>query len=504
MGQFEEEQEMLLAMGTVLSIELVELNENIWKICLHASPFDNGLDLDVAKMSFSKLQFLDSSYSDFPLLVILAALVEMRNLEKAEQIYQQISSCKNPMFNTFLNYLKYIMDLGQMISTATPRQPTELKELCYEMRQSFQHMKQWITPHTPRAFSVLQNWEEECHLVDEMLSSSKFDLPRLQKYLPHLISNGLQTQELVFHKNLSIRDPTDMTNVTSSSNRAFELTNDEEWWPAVDQSLVKNDPGRAGLLIGMADNAIKNNRYDQAIRYYRDALSISLHDDCRAVIYNILAEVYEKQKNWLAALECYENIIGMQQLSDALKLGRAHIDAARMYSELQDYHNALVHYKRGVQIYSQHQSPRHPIVCSSKMLIGLIFKSMGDMDAAIKTFQEVIELGDSKQLKSAYQSIGTIYILKHDWEMAYYNLIQSLAISQRENPPDTDFIIDIHLDLVRVELLRNHDDEAHIHMKEAIVMSKNDGCTEATQERIQSVLKSFSAWQSHSRSHNHK
>ena len=504
MGKFKDEEEMLLAMGTVLSIESVELDENIWKVCLHASPFDNGLDLDLVKMSFSKLQFLDSSYSDFPLLMILAALVEMRNLEKAEQVHRHLSSCKNPMFNTFLNYFKYIMDLCEMISTGTRCQPTELKELCYEMRQCHQHMKQWITPQAPRAFSVLQNWEEGCNLVDEMLSSSKFDFPRLQKYLPHLISNGLQTRELVLDKNLSIRDPTDMTNVTSSGNGAFELTNDKEWWPAVNQSLVKNDPGRAGLLIGMADNALKNNRYDQAIRYSQDALSISLHDDCRAVIYNILAEVYEKQKNWLAALECYENIIGMQQLSDTLKLGRAHIDAAGMYSELQDYHNALVHYKRGVQIYSQHQSPSHPIVCSSKMSIGLIFKKMGDMDAAIKTFQEVIELGDSEQLKSAYQSIGTIYILKDDWEMAYYNLIESLAISQRENPPDTDFITNIHLDLVRVELLRNHDDEAHIHMKEAIVMSKNDGCIEATQERIQSVFKSFSAWQSHSRSHNRK
>ncbi len=175
-----------------------------------------------------------------------------------------------------------------------------------------------------------------------------------------------------------------------------------------------------------------------------------------------------------------------------------------MYREMEDYHNAIVHYKRGVQLYCQHESPHHPIVSSNKIVIGLLFKKLGDMDAAIKTFQEVIDLGHSGKTKVAYQKISSIYLLKHDYDMAYYNFIESLEIAQRENPPDIDFIIDIHLHIFDIEFLYKHYDECCIHINEVIVMSKNHKCTEETQENIQSALKSFSDMQRLAESHNKK
>jgi tetratricopeptide (TPR) repeat protein len=121
------------------------------------------------------------------------------------------------------------------------------------------------------------------------------------------------------------------------------------------------------------------------------------------------------------------------------------------------------------------------------------------MDAALKTFQEVIELDHSDNVKVAYKQIGRIYILKDDFDMAYYNLIESLKISQREIPQDIDFIIDIHLLLVCVECQRNHIAEGGVHMEEAIVMSENNECTEATRKDIQKWVKIFSDLQSHNR-----
>jgi tetratricopeptide (TPR) repeat protein len=252
----------------------------------------------------------------------------------------------------------------------------------------------------------------------------------------------------------------------------------------------------------MAFNATEEEKYDQAIGYLRNALFIPCIDDKRATVYNRLAEVYEKQKNWPAALECYKNIISMPQLSKtSTKLALAHINAAHIYEEMEDDHNAIVHYKRGVQLYSQRESPHHPIVSSHKIVIGIKFKKMGDMDAALKTFQEVIELDHSNDVKVAYKQIGMIYSLREDYDMAYYNFIESLKISKREIPPDIDFIIGIHLLLARTEWLRNHFDEGYVHMSEVVVMSENHECTEATQKDIQSTLKIFSDIQCHVWSH---
>jgi tetratricopeptide (TPR) repeat protein len=296
----------------------------------------------------------------------------------------------------------------------------------------------------------------------------------------------------------------ELTGATSPDNETFGLNFDEMQF-AIDRLLVKNDPRRIGFVCWMANNHKNKEEYDKAIRCLRDALLIPCNGNEHVMVYNKLADVYEKQNKWSAALECYENIISMLQLSEsAPELARAHTDAGNMYEEMQDYHNAIVNYKRGVQLYCQNKSPHHHIVSLYKITIGLIFEKLGDMDAAIKTFQEVIDLGHSGKTKVAYQQIAMIYFLKDDYEMAYYNFIQSLEIAQRENPPDIDFIINIHLHIFRTEFIRKHYDEGGIHLNEAIVMSKNYKCTEKTQKKIQSALKLLSDLQRIAQSHNRK
>jgi tetratricopeptide (TPR) repeat protein len=194
----------------------------------------------------------------------------------------------------------------------------------------------------------------------------------------------------------------------------------------------------------------------------------------------------------------------LQSLKSSSKLALVHLEAGDMYREMEDHHNAIVHYKRGVQLYCQHESPHHPIVSSYKIVIGSLFEKLGDMDAALKTFQEVFELGHPDKTKVAYQRISTIYVLKDDYDMAYYNLIESLEIAQREIPPNIDFIIDIHLDLFRIEIIRKNYDDGYNHINEAIVMSKNHQCTEETQKEIQSALKMFSDMQRPTQPHNRK
>ncbi|CAF3448430.1 unnamed protein product, partial [Rotaria sp. Silwood2] len=203
----------------------------------------------------------------------------------------------------------------------------------------------------------------------------------------------ISTQDMALN-DLSIPTPMDLIDVMSQGNETFGLMNVEEMHSAINQNLTKNDPRRIELLLMTAMKATRANKFDEAIECLRDALLIPCTDDERASVYSQLAEVYEKQKNWSAALENYENIFRMPQISEASSdLRLAHISTAKIYAEIGDDHNSILHYKSGVQLYCQHKSPHHPLVSSCKIQIGSKFLKLGDMDAALKTFQEVIELG---------------------------------------------------------------------------------------------------------------
>jgi tetratricopeptide (TPR) repeat protein len=507
-SNFEEEREVLLAMGTTLHIESVKLEGNIWKICLHAYPFDDALCSNLETV-FPKLRSYLASIDDCAQLMIASILLEMGNFEKAKQIYQQTSSCKNPFTNTYRSLLKGYIDLYQIAGTQRSIQSTEIKEQLCKIKESLQQMKQLISSDNHSSSNVLEMQMKKHDLIMEQFFSSDLNISDALRLLGPLFSQIMRQRELFPFSNemvlddSSIRNPTELIDATSQDNETFGLMNSEEIQYVIDQNLVKNDPRRIGLLIMMASNATEKNKYDQAIGYLRNALLIPCNDENHARVYNQLAKVYEKQKNWPAALECYENIIGMPQLSETSStLPLAHLSAANIYEKIQDDHNAIVHYKRGVQLYCQHESPQHPIVSTHKIVIGLKFEKLGDMDAALKTFEEVIDLGRSEDVKVAYKHISMIYISREDYDMAYYNSIESLKISQREIPPDIDFIIEIHLLLLRIEFLRNHFDEGCVHMKEAVVMSENHECTEATRKEIQSILKIFSDPQCRARSHN--
>ncbi|CAF1682962.1 unnamed protein product, partial [Rotaria magnacalcarata] len=499
-SNFPEEKEVLLAMGTRLRIESVELEGHIWKICLHAYPFDDSLSRNV-ETRFPELHSSVLSDDKSAQLIIATTLLDMGNFEAAEQISQQMSSSKNPVIKIYRNFLKGYIDIYRILSTADPIQSTDIKDKLYEtkehinkIKQSLQQLKQLISP---RVYSYFIRIEKQLKTFDMaieqlLLMPLETNISDVLRFMEPIISQAIRQREVVISthdmalNNLSMTNPMDLIDVMSQYNETLGLMTVEEMQPAINQNFTKNNPQRIGLLLMTAMKATEENKYDEAIKCLRDALLIPCTDDERASVYRQLAEVYEKQKNWPAALENYENIFRMPQLSKASSnLRLAHISTAKIYADIGDDRNAIVHYKSGVQLYCQHKSSRHRHVGSLKMLIGLKFKKLGDMDAALKTFEEVIDLDHPDQVKDAYKQIGMIYFLRKDYDMAYYNFIESLNISQREIPPDSDFIIDTHLHLARTQYLRNHFDEGCLHMSVIEDMSENHKCTEATQQQIQ-------------------
>ena len=507
-SNFVDEQEVLLAMGTILHIESVELEGNIWKIYLHASPFNDALCWNVETV-FPNFHSLLASTDNLAELMIAVVLVEMGNFEKAEQIYQRTSSYEEPFIDICRNLLKGYIDLYKIKRTHGSGQLTGMKEQLHKMKETLQQLKQLISPDDYTFQNVLEMEVKTYDLVMEQLFSLNLNVSDTFKFWEPLLFQIMRQRQLFLSTNKmvvdnsSIKSPMELIDATSPDNETFRLINSEEMQSVIDQTFTKNDSRRIGLLTMMASNTAKENKYDQAIGYLRNALLIPCDGDEHAVVYMNLAKVYEEQNNWPSALECYENIISMTHLSETSSiLPHAHTAAGDMYNKIHDNHNAIVHYKKGVQLYCQRQSPHHPIVSLYKIIIGIIFEELRDTDAALKIFHEVTELDHFEHVKIACEYISNIHILRHDYDMAYYNSIETLKISQSKIPPDIDFIIDTHLLLVRIACLRNHSDEGYVHIEEAIVMAENHQCTEATRKEIESTLKIFSDLQCRKRSRN--
>jgi tetratricopeptide (TPR) repeat protein len=288
----------------------VELQGNVWKIYLRAYPFDDTLCHNIEKIMISKLHSSITSDDNFALLMIAGVLMEMGNYEKAEQIYQQTSLSEIPIYGSLRNWLKKSIDLYRMSQTDR-FQPTELKEILHKMKESMQQLKQLVDPNHYRLQNTCEIELKRLDLAISLFSSSDVKPSDVFTILGPLFPQMTRQRDLLSSTNemilndSSINDPMELTNATSQDNETFGLINCDEMQFAIDRNFVKNDPRRIGFQYFMANSHKNKEEYDNAIKCLRDALLIPGNNDTHPAVYNELAEVYEKQRNWPAALESY-------------------------------------------------------------------------------------------------------------------------------------------------------------------------------------------------------
>lgn len=492
-SNFEDEREVLLAIGTTLCIKSVEPEGNVWKISLHAYPSRGQLLWDFEKLIPSyQSRFAESD--NFALIMIAAILIETGNLEKAEQITQLLSLGNDTWVDIFQNFLKSIAKIQWFNKTGlrSGSLSTEFIEDCSKLKETFQHMRLFLESDDSKYLDWIRYIEEN---IDAVIKS-KFDYSTiLRTWKARFLRSTVEKEYLSFIDGNPLRDSTitnstTMLNDKDAKNEPFESTNVEEMWAVLDRCTAKDNYSRAAFLSLMAKDAKDNKNYELAIKFFRKAVLERCSDSQRARFYYQLGTIYEIQENWPAALECYENTINMSETLELLQMCRhAHRHCAEIYQQINDDHNALLHQQKALQIYCQQQSSQDLYFTGGKMLIGLKFTLLGDDDAALKCFQEVIELDHPEHTRDAYQYSGIIYLKREDFEMAHYSFIQSLEISQNEFPSDMDFIIKIHINLAQVEYLRDRFDEADVHIDKVLVLSTEYRCTEETRQSIQNTLK---------------
>ncbi|CAF1291371.1 unnamed protein product [Rotaria magnacalcarata] len=132
-------------------------------------------------------------------------------------------------------------------------------------------------------------------------------------------------------------------------------------------------------------------------------------------------------KNWNAALQCYQIIIDTPNLSeDSLELFVTHSGRADVYLNLNDLSNALLSYEKALQLQCQYHSSKDLSVGYFIFMIGCINEMMGNIDAALKSYQDIIKLDQIDFTYTAHQYIGKIYMQRNDHDTARRHLIKSL------------------------------------------------------------------------------
>ncbi|CAF4799910.1 unnamed protein product [Rotaria socialis] len=434
---FEEEREVLLAMGATLRIESVEPEGNAWKICFRACPFEDRIYREL-KTRFPKCNESLIFNENMSRLMIGQALLSMGEIEKAQQITQQMDRFQDPIANCMDTILKSSIELQKPESDSTEsNERIRLWENLSKMKESFKAVKPLTGFHDNFYPNRLQIAEKMVDFSMKMVLTSHSNISTFLRFVMPYLKN----------------------------------------------------PWHNNILRGIAWTAAQENDNDTAIQCLQEALLRSCDDDLRATVCMQLALIYIKQENWRAVLETCEKSFNLPKVSEkSPMLLSAHDISASLYQQFKDNCNALVHYKRAVELRCQHHSSHDPKVSADKMRIALIFLELKDMDAAFKIFGEVIELDHSKDTRVAYERMGLIYLLRGDCDMAHYCCTQSLEMAQREVSPDIDLIIKNHLHFAMIEYMWKHFDEADAHMNEAIAMSTNCQCTQRTKKEIQTTL----------------
>lgn len=231
---------------------------------------------------------------------------------------------------------------------------------------------------------------------------------------------------------------------------------------------------------------LKQNNFQQAIKYYAKALSIRLelfkltpNHLHIADVHNKIAYVYYQKasfekdegdsiksdgslrisiKSYQKALDIY-NVLSNEELNNqTLELNQAqnwtHI--ACCYYNQKDFVNSSKSYEEALAIKLKiyKNEPSHPDIYDSYSDLGKVNFLSGDYDKAISFYEEALKIAGYNQnlgypaIAALYEELGHSYCAKKDYDNTYHYYNQALetwrkVYNKKENPEGYDTHIDI-------------------------------------------------------------
>ena len=468
----EDEDEVLLCLGTVLRVESVETREQVsWiriRMCQHE-------ESEMLKQQLSMRNQTTDKGFDFKIVVSCVKLLSifpcMTDRGKLQQIAKLLRSSTSHFLNPLtLSLLDIILLWTAEVETDFPRVNTfhhasskfrKMQKHIQSSRGYFENLGIPVDAFLPfmsfcdNAAERLESGEHPLNLVAPIRESL------------HSLPGGTATKENLVWEVVSKKwEPfTEFLNKLGQSRK-----------PMMENTLqAHHNEGFSGKGLhpimqyqSLEDLAGEHGNYEELIRFLRQALSDPCYVHLSHDIYNSLSALYLEQKNWVAVIECCQCIINAPQLpSNSPLIVEAHMNCGLAYTKLADYPEALFSYTKALELQQQHHASRHPLNAELHVGLGNAFFLLKDITAAIEHLEIAITI-DSSETTSQYHKV----LVQADQVVKHCDKIRSptihrLEIQQGQVPLDIVQLVRTYLSLIRIEQITGNDQQRDLYLEQA-------------------------------------
>eukprot|EP00049_Salpingoeca_infusionum_P027673 m.33702 g.33702 ORF g.33702 m.33702 type:complete len:699 (-) comp9656_c0_seq1:297-2393(-) len=241
--------------------------------------------------------------------------------------------------------------------------------------------------------------------------------------------------------------------------------------------------------IGIA-HAI-NSRLDSALKHHREALRLQQHalgkdhpDTCTT--YNSMAAVLGQQGHLDQAMECYDNVLALQQISPESKGSLAVTSPtfvlmrmAHVLEQKGDLAGSLKLCEQALAVRRSTLGEEHEATASTYVCIGDLHSHMGNSAAALACFSKALDIvtklvGDRHpQTADLHDSMALVYLNNGNSGKAIEHHATALSILSSSFGADHSSLITTHNNLGNAFYAQGRMDEAREHYTRAFTMQRN-------------------------------
>ena len=169
-------------------------------------------------------------------------------------------------------------------------------------------------------------------------------------------------------------------------------------------------------LFNQGNQALSEKKYEDAIKYYTEAIKINSND---SDVYNNRGNAYSGLKDYKEAIKDYDKAIKINP-----KLIEAYYNRGIAYFKLDEYGKAIKDYDKAIEL-----NPNYSNAYNNR---GVAYVKLGKYDKAIKDYTDAIELNSNN--KVTYCNRGIVYykLEKHDEAMDDFETAGFDAVSSDE------------------------------------------------------------------------
>ncbi|CAF1087918.1 unnamed protein product [Adineta ricciae] len=261
-----------------------------------------------------------------------------------------------------------------------------------------------------------------------------------------------------FRKLLADPNGEDVAWIEFNIGRAFVWKCDwfaaRECFDKVYARMMQNKPPRvkdsAAVLRSIGVTLYKQGAYDEALKYYRQALAIQEefypdgHCDT-AWILNCIGSVFRAQNKYERALKYYQHALSMQKKflpSDHVDIAWNLNNIGSIYQDQEKYEDALSHHQCALNIQEKIYPDGHAGTAYSLASIAAILLETEDYEKSLDLYRRALNMQQKfypighVDVAGSLHGIGLVYFGQQQYDRALEYFEKSLEMRERFLPPD--------------------------------------------------------------------